>query len=123
MKNYQLLSIVFIASLFTLASCHKEGSGGKAGLSGTVKHHTMPIPNCVVYIKYGATELPGTDISKYDDHVTTDANANYEIKDLYKGDYYLYGVGFDPVFGTLTGGIFVKIKKNKTYSVDVPVTE
>ena len=117
----------FVAIIFlsvTLSACMKEGPGGKSSISGSVLHHDMTIPNCVVYIKYNAKEFPGTDISKYDASVTADANAHYEFKDLRKGDYYLYGVGYDShISEEVTGGISVKLKYNKELHTDVPVTE
>lgn len=121
MKKLILTSIVAI----TMLSCSKEGPGGKAAIHGTVKHHSAPIPGAVVYIKYGATESPGTDITYYDASVTADANAHYEFPDLKKGDYYLFGVGFDSaIVQTVIGGIPVEIKtKTETVTADVPVTE
>lgn len=115
-----------IALLLTLTTvaCKKEGTGGKSSVSGTVKHHSQPIPNAVVYIKYGATEFAGADVSKYDASVTADANAHYEFKDLQKGDYYLYGVGYhNAIMQNVTGGIGIKLKRNKATTTDIPVTE
>jgi hypothetical protein len=129
MKPFLKLNKLFFASicliaLTTLYSCKKEGTGGKSTVSGTVKHHSNPIPNAIVYIKYGATEFPGNDVSVYDNHVTADANAYYEFKDLRKGDYYLYGVGYDPnIFEAVKGGIGIQLKRNNTVTSDVPVTE
>lgn len=118
-----LLSAAVILSM-TISSCHKEGTGGKSSVSGSVKHHSALIPNSVVYIKYGAKEFPGTNTSLYDASVTADANAHYEFKNLRKGDYYLYGVGYDnTIMETVTGGIAVTLKYNKESSTDVPVTE
>ncbi len=115
-----LLTLVIIAS----TSCHKEGSGGKSNVSGNVKHHTKLIPNTVVYIKYGATEFPGTDLSLYDDKTTADVNAHYEFKNLRMGNYYLYGIGNDPAYAyPVSGGIGVKLSYNKTSTIDIPVTE
>ena len=117
----------FIVGIFlslTFSACLKEGPGGKSSVSGSVLHHDMTIPNCVVYIKYNAVDFPGTDISKYDASVTADANAHYEFKGLRKGDYYLYGVGYDDhISEAVTGGIHVKLKYNKEFHTDVPVTE
>ena len=107
-----------------MISCYKEGTGGKSNISGYVMHHSKLIPNAVVYIKYGAKEFPGTDVAAYDQSITADANAHYEFTDLRKGDYFLYGVGFDnsgPY--TVVGGIAVKLKYNKTTTTDIPVTE
>ncbi|MCW3086503.1 MAG: hypothetical protein JWP12_3869 [Bacteroidetes bacterium] len=119
-----LLKLFCVIALFTFFSCHKEGTGGKSSVSGTVKHHSAPIPNCIVYIKYGATEFPGTDVSLYDASVTADAAAHYEFKELQKGDYFLYGVGFDPTGPyNVTGGIGIKLKRNQALTSDVPVTE
>ena len=123
LKHTAIFCIALMA-IFTISSCKKEGTGGKSSVSGNVKHHSKLIPNAEVYIKYGATEFPGTDLSKYDAHTTADTNAHYEFKDLQRGDYYLYGVGTDlagpfPV----TGGISVKLKYNKSSTTDVPVTE
>ena len=115
---------VMIGILLGTASCYKEGTGGKSSVSGTVYHHTRPIPSCVVYIKYGATEFPGTDVSVYDASVAVDANAHYEFAGLRKGDYFLYGVGYDNAGPyTVTGGVGVKLKYNKSTTTDVPVTE
>lgn len=116
------LPIIFI--LLIVSSCTKEGTGGSSTVSGTVLHHSTPIPNCVVYIKYDAKEFPGNNTSLYDASVTADINAHYEFKGLRDGDYYLYGVGYDNAIGeTVTGGIGVKLKYNKTTNTNIPVTE
>jgi len=121
-KNILLLTAICLSAVFS--SCHKEGTGGKSSISGSVKHHDASIPNSVVYIKYGTKEFPGTDVSRYDASVTADANAHYEFKDLRKGDYYLYGVGYDnTIMEAVTGGIAVKLKYNKETETNVPVTE
>lgn len=113
-----------IISLLAISSCYKEGNGGKSSVNGYVAHHSHPIPNAIVYIKYGAVEFPGTDVAKYNASVTADGSAHYEIKDLRKGDYYLYAVGYDnSIMETVTGGIGVKLKYNKVTSADIPVTE
>ena len=123
--------IPFLVTLFLvpyslfLSSCHKEGPGGKATIKGAVKHHSQLIPGAVVYIKYGAKESPGTNVTYYDGSVTTDANANYSFADLRKGNYFLFGVGFDSsITQTVTGGIPVEVKsKTETVEKDVQVTE
>ena len=118
------LLICLTILLATTTSCHKEGTGGKSSISGYVKHHTQLIPNATVYIKYGATEFPGTNTANYDASVTTGTDAHYEFKDLRKGDYYLYGAGYDNTMALpVTGGVAVKIKYNKATTIDVPVTE
>ena len=108
-----------------LTSCTKEGIGGKATIKGMVMHHDNPIPGATVYIKYDATESPGTDVTYYNDHVTTDASANFQFVDLKKGDYYLFAVGFDSsITLPVSGGVPAKIKKKtETVEIHVPVTE
>lgn len=124
MKKISYFALLTFFILITI-SCSKEGPGGKAVIKGTVKHHSTPIPGATVYIKYGSTESPGTDINYYDANVTADAQANYSFPDLKKGDYYLFGVGFDSAaVQTVTGGLPVQIKKKtETVEVTVPVTE
>jgi hypothetical protein len=118
-----ILAILLMGSII-LTSCKKAGLGGNSSVSGTVKHHVKPIPNAVVYIKYGATEFPGADVSKYDASVASDASANYSFKGLEKGDYYLYGFGYDStLMQNVMGGIGITLKKNQALSSDVPVTE
>jgi hypothetical protein len=126
MKTFiKLSSLLLLVLLITTSSC-KEGTGGKSSISGNVLHHTKIIPNAVVYIKYGATDFPGTDVSDYDASVTSDTNAHFEFKDLRKGDYYLYATGIDVSPATsfpVSGGIGIKLRYNKSVTIDVPVTE
>ncbi len=124
MKSILNFSILLIIISLSLSSCKKEGPGGKSSVSGNVKHHQELIPNAIVYIKYGATEFPGGDVSLYDDKVTSDTNAHFEFKELQKGDYYLYGVGYDFTGSyTVTGGVGITLKRNKSSEIDIPVTE
>ncbi len=121
MKKFLFIPVLALACL----SCSKEeGLGGKVNIQGNVEHHEVAIPDATVYIKFGAREFPGEDISIYDHAVQADANAYFEIKELQKGYYYLYGVGFDKAISQeVKGGIPILLKKNKTETVDVPVTE
>ena len=125
MKNtFKYIAIICLAAIFTFtfSSCKKEGTGGKSKVSGNVKHHQELIPNAIVYIKYGATEFPGADVSQYDDQITSDTNAHFEFDGLQKGDYYLYGVGVDGG-DIVVGGIGIKLRRNEDLDSDVPVTE
>lgn len=122
-SNSISLTVLTLTILLTF-SCKKAGPGGNSGVSGAVKHHSQPIPNAVVYIKYGATEFPGTDVSKYDASAPADGSANYKFSGLEKGNYYLYGFGYDSTIQqNVSGGIGITLKKNQTLSSDVPVTE
>ena len=121
MKKIILFLFVIVV---TFLACKKEGPGGKATVRGAVIHHSTKIPGAIVYIKYGETEFPGEDITKYDAYTTADHNANYEFKELQKGDYYLYGVGYDNnIFDSVYGGIPIKLKRTEILDTDVPVTE
>ena len=119
----KILSVILVMAV--ISSCKKEGTGGKATITGYVKHHSAPIPNATVYIKYGAKESPGTDPSNYDANVTADTSAKYVFKDLAKGDYYLFSIGYDSaISNTVYGGTGATIKKKtEAVQVDVPVVE
>lgn len=122
----KLFFFCLLSSAFCiLSSCSKEGPGGKAVIKGAVMHHSKLIPGAVVYIKYGAKESPGSDVTYYDESITADDSANYKFADLRKGDYYLFGVGYDSAGPYIvTGGIPVQIKKKtETVQADVHVTE
>jgi hypothetical protein len=125
----KIIAFLFLASV-TLAfnSCCKGGSGGNATLNCAIFHHSKPIPGATLYIKYNATEFPGTDASSYSDHKMAANNSNaISFTGLHCGDYYLYGVGFDSTLGLpVTGGIHFQIKysdRSHTESTNVPVTE
>ncbi len=118
------VAICFAFVLLIASSCHKEGIGGNASVSGTVLHHDDPIPNCVVYIKFNTTDFPGDNPSDYDSKISADATGKYNFSKLYRGDYYLYGVGIDNrIQDVVKGGIGIHVKNNKAYEQDVPVTE
>lgn len=118
--------IIALSSLLLLIfclSCKKNQLGGKSTIKGSVVHHSQIIPNATVYIKFNAKDFPGPDAGAYDDKVVADAEGRYEIK-CYKGDYYLYGVGYDnSIKEAVTGGLAVHIRNNETVNVDVAVTE
>jgi hypothetical protein len=118
------LSILIAFLFMATTACKKEGSGGKSSVSGNVQHHGANIANAVVYIKYGATEFPGADVSLYDDKTTSNGSAYYEFKSLRRGNYFLYAVGFDnSVSEVVSGGIAVKLMYNKSAQSNIPVTE
>lgn len=124
MKKNRLIISTLLLLCSIAVSCKKEGLGGKCSVSGTVKHHALLIPDATVYIKYGAIEFPGNDVSQYDASYTTDATAHYEFNDLQKGNYYLYGVGYDSaLMQTVSGGVGIKLRQREAKTSDVPVTE
>ena len=126
MKYIQKITLAIF--LFgALSACKKNGTGGKADISATVIHHDHVIPFSTIYIKYGAKEFPGTNLSNYNDHVTTDKNGHADLSHLRYGDYYLYGVGYDStIMSPIGGGDHISIKwsqRKKTLAFTVPVTE
>jgi hypothetical protein len=122
MKKYLIFSLVFSLAFL---SCKKNELGGKAEIKGQIKHHTKIIPNATVYIKFDAKEFPGSDVSVYNDKVTADALGNYTIK-CYKGDYYLFAVGYDedvPAPHTVKGGVPISIRNKELVEAELAVTE
>lgn len=118
--------LLLIPSLLLLlfTACKQEGLDGESIVTGTTAHHSNPIPHTTVYLKFGATELPSTDPADYDHNVQADANGVYTIANLTKGEYYLYGIGYDSsIHQAVTGGIAFEIGKNETKTVNVAITE
>jgi hypothetical protein len=119
----KILTLSGLLILLCCYSCKKNQLGGKSTIEGSVMHHARLIPNAIVYIKFNAKDFPGADLSAYDDKVTADADGHYSIK-CYKGDYYLYGVGYDDqIQDNVYGGLPVHIRNKEKVQVDVAVTE
>ncbi len=99
------------------------GSGGSAAIKITIKHHTKIIDSATVYIKYNTLDAS----SKYDDSVRCKLNDGKPLaifSGLKKGNYYLYGVGWDPnITNTVVGGVPYTVKEETTYDINLPVTE
>jgi hypothetical protein len=126
MKKLNKIAILSICIL-SMVACKKNGTGGKADISATVIHHDHFIPFSTIYIKYGAKDFPGTNLSNYDNHAVTDKNGHADLSNLRYGDYYLYGVGFDStIMSPVSGGDHLAIKwsqRRKNITFTVPVTE
>jgi hypothetical protein len=121
MRNYIL--IMMCCGLLLAAGCKKNQLGGKSSVSGTVTHHEKLIPFSRVFVKFNAKEFPGSDTTKYDHRIETGADGKYTFS-CYKGDYYLYGKGFDTgISEVVTGGIHVKVRSNENVDATVHVTE
>lgn len=121
-----ILYLVLIIGLAGFWACKKNQLGGKASVKGTVAHHSKPIPNAYVYIKFNAKEFPGDDYSKYDTYVKADSEGHYEIDNFYKGDYYLYGEGYDYSIAApyiVKGGLSVSVRNKEHLNKDIAVTE
>ena len=72
------------------------------GVSPCDANDKTVVPNAIVYIKYGGTELDA-DVLNYDDSQTTDFGGKTVFTNLKRGDYYLYAYK-DTLSITLTGG-------------------
>ncbi len=122
MHELKKILFLFYLSLF-LISCKKNQLGGKSIIEGKVAHHSAAVANATVYIKFNATEFPGTDVNNYDVQLVTDADGNYKIN-CYQGNYYLFGYGYDAgVKEFVRGGVPVKIRTNEMLQIEVAVTE
>ncbi len=125
MRNKFLrVGFVLISLSISMLACTKEGFDGNATITGTVAHHGLAISDAIVYIKFGAKELPGTLESDFDASVVANTQGVYQFENLKAGDYYMYGVGFDTQIDTIVrGGIYVNLAKSEEKTVPLAVTE
>lgn len=123
-----LATVLVIASVISIYSCERKneevaGKGGNATLKVTPQHHAENIDSCTVYLKYNAQDMPGS----YDEEVKCIVENGKPVatfSGLKKGDYYVYGKGWDPDFEqVVVGGTPYKITEETTYNINVPVTE
>jgi hypothetical protein len=121
------ISILILNIALAITACKKNDTGGQAEVAAFAKHHDKIIPFAKVYIKYGAKEFPGEELSKYDDSKLTDKEGHVHFENLRYGNYYFYGVGYDSAIQMpVRGGISLKIKwseRKKDINLNVPVTE
>lgn len=129
--------IVLIAGLlFLFASCKNNdnpqpdtggGKGGNGVLLVTPRHHGRAIDSATIYIKYNATDAP-TD-GKYDDSARCVPVSGIPVatfSGLKKGNYYLYGYGWDPTLTppqAVKGGFAYNLATETTQSFDLAVSE
>jgi len=112
-----------------LQACNKDddgpsgGKGGNATLRITPKHHQPAKDSVMVYIKYNTLDKP----SSYDDSARTQVIGTDTVATftgLKKGNYYIYGYGWDPAIQqNIKGGIPYVITEEVTQSLVLPVTE
>jgi hypothetical protein len=121
------IQLLLLVSMLGLYSCKKNDTGGDATVAAITKHHDRKIPYSTVYIKYGAEDFPGEDISQYDAFQQTDAEGHTHFENLRYGHYYFYATGYDSVAqAPVKGGIGLKIKwseRKEEIELDVPITE
>src|SRR5690606_2214161 len=120
--------ILGLALYWVLPSCARDedpigGKGGNAVLNLHPRHHALYIDSCTVYIKYNASEKP----SSFDDSVEcTMVNGvpTGTFSGLKPGNYFVYGKGWDTAIQeSVVGGIPYKISEEKTFDIDLPITE
>lgn len=132
MKN-KIILILLSGSVFFFLSCKKNGLGGEATIVVFMKHHGNIIKNHInypdtVFIKFKATDLPGTSPDKFDTFFVGEAGENHiHCTGLRAGKYFLYGVGFDSTGKyRVKGGAAIKIAwtdRKKEIDTDLAVSE
>lgn len=127
MKILRNIMIPFVVATFAF-SCCKGGAGGDATITASTHHHSRSIPGAIVYVKYNATELPGTSPSNYDTKfIAGPTDFSVKCTGLKCGNYYLYATAYDSsIMQPVTGGVAVKIsysERKKNADIWVPVTE
>jgi hypothetical protein len=130
MKHLSAILAFSVASAL-LVSCERDettttpaaGKGGKATVNVTPQHHANDIAQCTVYIKYGAQDKP----SSYDDSAVCNMVGGKPVavfSSLQKGNYYFYGLGYDPgIAQDVSGGVPYTISEEKVHDIVLPVTE
>ncbi len=130
MKRVLMIMTVVLA----MAACKKKekceaGLGGEVEVSVSVAHHDSLIPGAIVYVKFDATEFPGTNIGVYDLTTTAGteghAKGHAHIEGLQCGSYYFYSVGYDSsISQVVKGGLPVIItQESGEKSIKLAVTE
>lgn len=129
-RFFYLLSAAFLL----LFACKKQsdpiiqpednaGKGGSGSLKVAVSHHSKPISNAIVFIKYNTSEQP----LSFDDSVACvweNGKAIANFSSLKKGQYYLLGKGYDTtIFQNVIGGIPYKLAEETAIAITLPVTE
>ena len=112
-------------------SCEYGGLGGDVTIAAFPKHHGMEIVSDSSYldsafVKFNATQSPGTSASNYDLVVAGEAGESHvHIEGLKRGRYFIYTTGWDAsISQRVTGGIpYVIEQTSGEIDIDIPVTE
>ena len=125
MNRFRLIPLLAALALLSITTaCTTEGLEGDATVHGVVAHHNATIGEATVFVKFGAKDYPGSLVSDYDMSVLADTGGAYTIENLKKGDYYLFGFGYDSTISqTVSGGIHIEVAKGEDKTVDVAVIE
>jgi hypothetical protein len=122
--NSKIVFITLIGILFL--GCKKNGTGGKAQLSGVVTYKGTGISSGTIYIKYGATSSPGSNPSNYDGQTNISSSGSYAFLNLQQGDYFLYAIGNHPTmwggYTQVSGSTSAHITTTKTTTVTANIS-
>ena len=125
--------IFFLAGLFSAASCHKAGTGGKATLVIFPIHHDVPVVSKSyyrdsVFLFFNTKDLPVDPVNHADIVFTGETGEDHiHCENLHTGNYFVYVTAWDTLHRVrVTGGMAVTIKfKERKQEIDVkiPLTE
>lgn len=127
MKTKLFLFTLFIIS--TAFGCKKKssaGTGGNANLKVVAQHHSLSIDSGTIYIKFNTLDAPSDGVYDLTQSFSSSStgNAFTIFNGLKKGDYYIYGTGWDPsISNQVKGGIPYTVESETELSIIVPVTE
>lgn len=127
MNRITIALLLFVS----LCSCIRKKEHVPADVAVNVKHHGELIPAAKVYVKYNASEFPGTDANLYNDSAVAGteghAKGHAHFKDLPAGNYYFYSTGYDStIMDDVMGGIGFSVPESETkqdLELNIPVTE
>ena len=124
--TFFLFAIIILASNFSCKKKPSAGLGGNAKLKIAAKHHGITIDSCTISIKFNSLDAPSNGMydltQKVSKGITGESFTIFE--GLKPGDYYVYGLGWDPsISNNVKGGIPYTIKDETDLSIIVPVTE
>jgi hypothetical protein len=124
--TFFLFAIIVLASNFSCKKKPSAGLGGNAKLKIAAKHHGITIDSCTISIKFNSLDAPSNGMydltQKVSKGITGESFTIFE--GLKPGDYYVYGLGWDPsISNNVKGGIPYTIKDETDLSIIVPVTE
>ena len=149
MKKTFLFCLTLIASLLIFQGCsdkkgctdsaadnydseadEEDGTCIYVSINAYATHHGDTIINDSAYVdslfvKFNATNLPGTDPSNYDLVKAGKAGEDHvRIEGLKRGKYFIFMTGWDPHAGRVFGGIPIEIiQTSGTINLVVPVVE
>lgn len=124
--NLIILMLLILATSFSCKKKSKAGLGGNANLKITAQHHSTTIDSCTISIKFNSLDAPSDGVYDLSQKVAMNLSGeSFTIfEGLKAGDYYVYGLGWDPsISNNVKGGIPYTIENETDLSIIVPVTE